>query len=121
MKKVTISSLVGVGIEFEGSLNCKSDMRVDGLVRGTVRGDAGVALIVGPEGLLDGDIKLDGLIVSGRVTGVVRVRYLEMRDGGVVEGKIAYEKLEVFNGGRLLGKSVDFDHELKSDDNLDSK
>ncbi len=110
MKKVTISSLLGAGIEFEGTVSCKSDMRIDGVIRGKVQGDAGVALIVGPTGLLDGEIRLDGLIVAGgRVAGDVRVRNLEIRDGGVVEGKIAYENLEVFNGGRLLGKSVGFD------------
>jgi cytoskeletal protein CcmA (bactofilin family) len=78
-----LDSIVQGGVRFQGSLT------LDGSITGDVRAPegSGAVLVVGQNATVSGDISVDSVLISGRVTGNVK----------------AVERLEIFGTGVLLG------------------
>ena len=83
-----VTSVIGSGVVWKGRLSGKGGVRI--------------------EGALDGDIKLQGLLVvgeSGRVT-CDELRATVVIVAGAVRGDIVAEKLEIRSTGRVWGNVV---------------
>ncbi len=95
-----ISAFFGEGTEIQGNLRFRETVRVDGTVRATIHSEG--ELIVGPKGLVEGEITVAALTISGRVKGNIRVKErLEVHPGGRVEGEVLLARpgLVVHDGG----------------------
>lgn len=95
----TLNALVK-GTTVEGSLRCESDLRVDGTIKGKLICQAKV--IIGPSGMVDGEIRCQNAVIEGRFKGVLYVsELLNVRETAEVEGEITTNKLLVQSGAKF--------------------
>lgn len=102
-KKAEVTSIIGEGTEFEGNLRLKGGImvRIDGIIRGDVFGQARV--IVGKTGKILGNVKVDHLAVYGGIKGNVEVKELELYSPSSLEGDIVVQSLYVEKGAVFNG------------------
>ncbi len=88
------------GTVLEGNLNCESDLRIDGSVKGKVSCKA--KIIIGPGGQVEGEIACANAVIEGRFKGNLRVgELLNVRETAEVEGEVITNKLVVQSGARF--------------------
>ncbi|MCS7035236.1 MAG: polymer-forming cytoskeletal protein [Saprospiraceae bacterium] len=88
------------GTVLEGNLNCDSDLRVDGVVKGKIACKS--KIIIGPTGQVEGDIVCANAVIEGRFKGNLKVsELLNVRETAEVEGEITTNKLVVQSGARF--------------------
>lgn len=97
-----VISIIGPGMKVTGDCETEGTLRIEGSVEGTVR--AGKAVVVGKDGVVDGDITTQDAVVGGRVTGsIVAESRLELQATCVVEGQIQARRIKLEEGGRVNG------------------
>lgn len=90
------------GTVVEGSVNSKSDFRVDGTIKGKLFCDAKV--IIGPTGLVEGEIRCKNAMIEGNFEGTLTVtELLNIRESAKVSGDITTDKLIVQSGAMVNG------------------
>ena len=95
-----LNSLVR-GTVTEGNVIAESDIRVDGIIKGTLRCSAKV--IIGPSGFIDGEVTCENAMIEGKFNGNLRVNELlsvkEVAEitGDVVAGKLTIAAGAIFN------------------------
>jgi cytoskeletal protein CcmA (bactofilin family) len=82
----TLNGFLDRGARLEGTLTFDDVFRIDGAFKGTIVSDA--ELVVGDGGLVEGEIRVGRLAVSGTVRGVIHAK----------------ERIEVHAGGRLFAE-----------------
>jgi cytoskeletal protein CcmA (bactofilin family) len=98
-------SFVGRGAFFEGKLAFGGTIRIDGHVRGDVRGDG--TLVVGEGGTVEATIDVGSLVVLGAVVGeIVAKERVRVAPRGRVEGRVRSPKL-VVEEGALVSAQID--------------
>ena len=96
-------SIVGPGMRVVGDCLTEGTIRVEGIVKGTIR--AGKAVVIGKDGVVEGDVITQDAIVGGRVTGAVTAESrLELQATCVVDGEIKARRIKLDEGGRVNGK-----------------
>lgn len=97
-----VISIIGPGMRVVGDCDTEGTLRIEGTVEGTVR--AGKAIVVGKDGVVDGDLSTQDAVIGGRVTGsVVAESRLELQATSVVEGKIKARRIKLEEGGTVNG------------------
>ena len=97
-----VISIIGPGMKVTGDCETEGTLRIEGSVEGTVR--AGKAVVVGKDGVVDGDIATQDAVVGGRVTGsIIAESRLELQATCVVEGQIQARRIKLEEGGRVNG------------------
>ena len=97
-------SIIGPGMVIDGDIVTEGIVRVEGVLRGTVR--AGKAVIVGHSGRIDGNIITEDAVVGGAVNGsIVALNRLELQGTCSVVGEIRTraEHLKLEEGARFAG------------------
>ncbi len=95
------------GTSIEGTIKASSDIRVDGSIKGKLFGEAKV--IIGPTGLIEGEIKCQNAVIEGKFDGTLIVKeLLNIREnatvnGEVTTGKIIIQSGAMFNATCLMG------------------
>jgi len=85
------------GTTVEGTISCESDIRIDGTVKGSL--DCKAKVIIGPHGLIDGDVICQNAVIEGRFEGTLQVaELLNVRETAQVNGDIKTNKLIVQSG-----------------------
>lgn len=85
------------GTSVEGTIRCESDIRIDGTVKGSL--DCKAKVIIGPQGLVDGDVICKNAVIEGRFEGTLQVaELLNVRESAQVNGDIKTNKLIVQSG-----------------------
>ena len=95
-----VNGYFGEGIELRGELRFKDTIRVDGMIHATIRSEG--ELVLGPTGVLEGEISVGTLSVSGKVRGTLKIKdRLEVHPGGRIEGDVILGRpgLVVHDGG----------------------
>ena len=91
-----LNSLVK-GTIVEGMITSESDIRVDGVIKGTLTCKAKV--IIGPSGLIDGEVRCQNAMIEGKFVGKLRVQeLLSIKETAEVVGDVATGKLLVQPG-----------------------
>ena len=91
-----LNSLVR-GTVVEGSVVAENDIRVDGVIKGTLTCKAKV--IIGPSGLIDGEVKCQNAMIEGKFYGKLRViELLSVKETAEVVGDVTTGKLMVASG-----------------------
>jgi cytoskeletal protein CcmA (bactofilin family) len=100
--KADIKAFLGTGSRFEGKLNFDEMVRLDGSFSGEIKSTD--TLIVGETAIIDGDIQVGSLILSGQFKGSIKATCMvELHAPAQVEGVIEspllkIEEKVVFNG-----------------------
>lgn len=97
-------SIVGPGMTFVGDCQTEGTLRVEGTLEGSVR--AGRTVVVGPAGLVTGDVRARDATVAGTIRGtlVVEAR-LELQETSRVEGEV-FARAVRMGEGALVNASV---------------
>jgi cytoskeletal protein CcmA (bactofilin family) len=97
-----VISIIGPGMRVTGDCQTEGTLRIEGTVAGTVRADK--AVVLGKDGVVDGDIATQDAVIGGRVTGsIVAESRLELQATCVVEGEIRARRLKLDEGGKVNG------------------
>lgn len=100
------------GTHIEGTINAKSDLRIDGHVEGTINTSG--RLIIGTTGRIQGDAQCQNAVIEGSFRGNLTVtEILDVRETANVIGEIKTGKLLVQNGAVFSG-NCDMGQKLKS-------
>ena len=98
-------SLIGEGISIEGTLHFEAGVvRLDGRWQGKIIG--GGTVIIGEKGLLQGDLQVSKLILTGRLEGTAATsESTHIAPTGKLFGTVRTSRLVIDEGGILEGKS----------------
>lgn len=97
-----IISIVGPGMVVVGDCETDGTLRVEGTVRGSI--SAGKAVVVGKEGVVDGDIRTEDAVVAGHVTGtLVAGSRLELQSTSRIDGDVRARRMRLEEGALLNG------------------
>ena len=92
----SLNSLVK-GTKIEGTVTSENDIRIDGTIEGTLTCKAKV--IVGPSGVIKGDVKCENAVIEGRFEGNISVaQLLSVKESAEVHGDVVTNKLSVQPG-----------------------
>lgn len=108
-KAPKVSTVIGKDTEITGDLLFDGGLHLDGKVRGNVTGrsEGKSSLTVSEQGVIEGDVKVDGLILNGTVIGDVYAReQVELASQARVTGTVYYRLLEMAMGAEVNGQLV---------------
>ena len=103
------ASLIGTGTTITGDIASNGDVRIDGVLKGNIRGSA--RILIGENGIVEGDIEGQQADIMGRVEGKIVVKELlnlrskAMIKGDIRAGKLQIEPTVVFNGQCQMGEA----------------
>jgi cytoskeletal protein CcmA (bactofilin family) len=106
-----IISIIGPGMRVIGDCDSDGAIRVEGNVKGNLR--AAKAVVVGKDGVVEGDILTQDAVLAGTVKGVVRAESrLEVQassriDGEVIAARMQLEEGAILNGTVQMGKGAE--------------
>jgi len=100
----TVKSTIASDIEIVGSIQCASDIRLDGKLEGdlTCKGSA----VIGDSAAVKGNLSVESISIMGEVTGNVTARdRIELKSTARLTGDIRAKRLTVEDGVTFVGKS----------------
>ncbi len=112
-KTPKVSTVIGIDTEITGDINFKGGMHIDGKVIGNISGEEGSlsAITVSDQGVIEGDIKVDSIILNGTVIGdVYGEERVELASEARVTGTVYYHLLEMAMGAEVNGQLVHSEH-----------
>ncbi|WP_419590946.1 bactofilin family protein, partial [Thiolapillus sp.] len=112
LKLPPIVTVIGADTTVSGNVKFTSGMHVDGLVKGNVTGvpDTNSSLVVSTSGRVEGDVKVDNLILDGIIIGdVFACNRVELASGAQVTGNLHYKLLEMAMGAQVNGQLIHTD------------
>ncbi|MGD2123198.1 MAG: polymer-forming cytoskeletal protein [Gemmatimonadota bacterium] len=97
-----VISIIGPGMKVVGDCDADGAVRIEGTVQGNIR--AGKAVVVGKDGVVDGDIFTQDAVIAGRVKGVIRAESrLEVQATSRVEGEVIAARMQLEEGALVNG------------------
>lgn len=103
-----VSTFIGAGDRFEGTIEFSGTIRIDGFVNGKISSDSGT-LIVGDKAVIEGDINVGNAIIRGEIKGMVEAQSrIEISPPANISGDINAPEVAigtgvVFNGRCNMG------------------
>jgi len=112
-KSGELSTILGKGSVFEGNLTVEHTLRVDGTFTGDIT--TSDTLIIGKEGVVNGNIKAKTLVVGGKLDGSAVVKEkLILENKAEFHGEMKTSKLVIDEGAFFDGRcSMKFDAKPK--------
>jgi len=104
-----VSTVIGIGTDVSGDVRFKAGLHLDGTVHGSVLGepDSNSTLMVSDKGTVEGDVRVDNLILNGTVIGDVYANArVELASAARVTGTVYYRLLEMAMGAEVNGQLV---------------
>ena len=104
------TTLIGAGTILKGDITSNSDLRIDGTITGNIHSSAKV--VVGANGIVEGDISGNQADIIGKVNGNIKVKDLIqlrgdcMVNGNLYAGKLQVEPSATFNGQCHMNSTV---------------
>lgn len=104
-----IDSLIGAGTTLVGDVSFTGGLRVDGEIKGNIRGVDGqpATLVISEHARVEGEISVSHLVVNGTVIGSVHSSdFLELQTRARVTGDVEYSTIEIHLGAIVQGRLV---------------
>ena len=110
---------IGNGVTITGSIKADNEVTI----HGTLDGDVDChCLIVSKSGNIKGKIKTETMTIEGKSDGEITINdLLQIKSTGSVSGKVFYGKIQVEDGGKLIGEINYRDKENKQEEFKDWK
>ena len=121
--KPTINS-IGEGTVLNGEIESGGDIRIDGILKGSVKVDG--KLVLGPAGKIEGDVECENAIIAGELRAKIKSKNLLTLKasaklyGDIFSGKLEIEPGAIFTGNCSMGPIIKELKEIKEDKNLDN-
>ena len=97
------NNLIGNGTTIKGEIVAAGDIRVDGTIIGTMKSNGKV--VIGQQGVVEGEITCNSADISGRVKGIVRVDELtSLKSTSRLEVELYTKQLFIEVGVIFTGK-----------------
>lgn len=97
------NNLIGNGTTIKGEIVAAGDIRVDGTIIGTMKSNGKV--VIGQQGIVEGDIVCNSADISGRVKGTVRVEELtSLKSTSRLEVELYTKQLFIEVGAIFTGR-----------------
>jgi len=97
-----VISIIGPGMKVVGDCDSDGAIRIEGSVQGNIR--AGKAVVVGKDGVVEGDIFTQDAVIAGTVKGVLRAESrLEVQPTSKIEGEVVAARMQLEEGAVLNG------------------
>ena len=103
-------NLIGAGTQITGDINCAGDVRIDGTLTGNIITSG--KFVLGPQGLVEGNVTCSNADISGEIKGVLKINeLLQLKasakiKGDIITAKLSIESGAVFNGTCNMGAVV---------------
>ncbi|MFT3986568.1 bactofilin family protein [Aestuariivirga sp.] len=94
------ASLIGRGMVVEGDVSSEGDIHVDGTLRGKLQARH---CVIELNGLVEGDVIADEIVVRGRVVGPMRAYHVHVEAGARIEGDVVNASITVDSGAEIHG------------------
>ena len=97
------NNLIGNGTIIKGEVSAAGDIRIDGTINGTLKATGKV--VVGQQGLVEGEILCNSADISGRVKGIIKVDELtSLKATSRIEAELYTKQLFIEVGAIFTGK-----------------
>jgi cytoskeletal protein CcmA (bactofilin family) len=97
------ASIIAAGTTLKGDITSNGDIRIDGVLKGNIQSTAKV--VIGSNGVVEGDIAGQQADIMGKVNGTVRVKeLLQLKGGSNVTGNIHASKLQIETSANFNGQ-----------------
>jgi len=113
-KAPKVSTVIGQGTVVTGDVGFAGGLHLDGTIKGKVNGEADSrsTLTVSEQGAVEGDVRVDNLILNGAVVGDVYANErVELATNARVTGTVYYRLLEMAMGAEVNGQLVHCEEE----------
>ena len=97
------NNLIGNGTTIKGEIIATGDIRIDGTIIGTMRSTG--KIVIGQQGIVEGEMICNSADISGRVKGIVRVDELtSLKSTSRLEVELYTKQLFIEVGAIFTGK-----------------
>jgi cytoskeletal protein CcmA (bactofilin family) len=96
------ASTIGEDLVITGNVDSKGEIHLQGNVCGNV---SCVALVLGENAKLEGNVRADDVVVKGQLIGSIRAMRVTLRATSHVEGDLYHQSLAMEQGAYFEGKS----------------
>ena len=100
----TTPTLISKGCVVQGKIESDVFVRIDGNIKGDLF--IGEGLIVGEDGLIEGNIHTREIVVYGTVNGTVKAESIEIKSSGKILGELNTITLQVEKGAIYIGTVI---------------
>ena len=98
----SVVNMVGSGTVITGDIKSKSDIRIDGILKGSVNTEG--KLVVGSSGVVEGDVVCSNADISGEIKAKITVsQLLSLKSSSKLNGDIITNKLSIEPGASFSG------------------
>ena len=105
MARDEINAFLGAGTNYHGKLHFQGAVRIDGNFQGEVVSEG--TLVIGQDAVVDGQVKVGQLVLSGRIKGEVEAKNkVVLHKTANLQGNIRTPVLVVEEGAVLEGQLV---------------
>jgi len=94
-------TLISKGCLVHGSIESDVFVRIDGHIKGDLI--IGDGLIIGEDGIIEGNIKAKEIVVFGKVHGSVKADSIDIKSSGNILGELHTNSLQVEPGATYIG------------------
>lgn len=94
------TSVLSSDLTIEGNVRSSGDIQIEGIVEGDIRAQV---LIVGESATVKGEVMADEVVVHGRVIGRLRGMKVRLSTSARVEGDIVHKTIAIENGAHFEG------------------
>ena len=93
-----VSTFLGHDAAFDGVINFKGTVRVDGRVKGSVISNEGT-VIIGDKAMVEADIQVETIIIKGSVNGKVQAKNrIEAHPPARIHGELQAPNISIHSG-----------------------
>lgn len=101
MDKDAERSVIGADLQIKGEVSSEGAIWVHGRLEGTIEAKT---VVVESDGVIDGTVSTDQLVIAGTVKGEVNARSVEIKAGAEVRADVHHDQISVASGAVLLGQ-----------------
>jgi cytoskeletal protein CcmA (bactofilin family) len=98
-----VISIIGPDLTIDGDLISKGELRIDGVVQGSIHG---IRVVLGEQAHITGGLVAEDVVVLGHVMGSVRGLRVSLQSTSHVEGDVYHQALVIEQGAYFEGKST---------------
>ena len=93
---------IGNGVTITGTIKADNEVTIEGTLDGDVDCHC---LMISKTGNIKGKVKTETMTIEGKAEGEISINdLLQIKSTGSLNGKITYGKIEVEDGGKLIGE-----------------
>ena len=93
---------IGNGVTITGTIKADNEVTIEGTLDGDIDCHC---LMVSKSGNIKGKVKTETMTIEGKAEGEITINdLLQIKSTGSVNGKVIYGKIEVEDGGKLIGE-----------------